>query len=329
MMENTPLVSVVITTYERPEKVKRAIKSVRGQTYERVEIVVVEDGSNSDVKDWLTDQGFNEVEYVSHDRNCGLAAARNTGIEQTSGDYVAFLDDDDEWKPRRIEAQVTRLAEERNKNDVGVVYCAVEVRTPEGEVTNCNKPENRGNLSDAIREKGASTLSSTFLFRREALETVGGFDELLPSSIDHDIWMELAVHGYRAIALDEPLVVNYDTADADMVTDTTPRIYGVRRYVEKWRPTYREWFGPDEGDAYAEQYFADVIGRLAVRKVGSRSPFEAGQAICAMFDYCSDWQYIVRLLGWRIVVAGMVQRLPDPAVSVLRVLYTAVRGRRK
>lgn len=321
MVENDPSVSVVITTYERPQKVKRAIQSVRSQTYEQLEVVVVEDGSDSGVEDWLTDQGFNEIAYVSHDRNRGLAAARNTGVRQTSGDYVAFLDDDDEWKPRRIEAQINRLAEKQDQDDVGVVYCAVEVRTPEGEVTHNNRPENRGKLSEAIREEGASTLSSTFLFRREALETVGGFDELLPSSIDHDIWMNLAVHEYRAIALDEPLVINYDTPDADMVTDTTPRIYGVRRYVEKWRPTYRDWFGPDEGDTYAERYFADVIGRLAARKVGSRSPFEAGQAICAMFDYCSDWRYVVRLLGWRIVVSGTVQRLPDPIVNVLRTLY--------
>jgi len=325
VIEDRPLVSVVITTYERPKKVQRAIQSVLEQTYNELEIVVVEDGSHSGVKDWLADQRFDEITYVGHDSNHGLAAARNTGIEQTSGDYVAFLDDDDEWKPRRIEAQVDRLAEERNKDDLGVIYCGVEIRTPDGKVTSYNEPKNRGKLSEAIRKEGASTLSSTFLFRREALETVNGFDELLPSSIDHDIWMKLAVHEYRAITLDEPFVIGYDTDDTNMMTDTTPRIYGVRRYVEKWRPTYREWFGSDNGDAHAEQYFADVIGRLAARKVGSRSPSEAGQAICAMFEYCSDWWYVVRLLGWRIIILGIVQRLPKPVAGLLRQLYDAVR----
>jgi len=325
-MTDRPLVSVVVTTYERPQKVRRAIESVRDQTYDRLEVVVVEDGSDSGVEDWLDDRGFDEITYFRHDSNRGLAAARNSGIEWTSGEYVALLDDDDEWKPRRIEAQVDRLLAEDDRHNLGVVYCAVEVRTPDGEVIHRIEPRNEGELAEAIQEEGALTLSSTFLFRREALETVGGFDERLPSSVDHDIWMALAANGYRAIALEEPLVVNYDSPEADMMTDTTPRIYGVRLYVEKWRPTYREWFGPKEGDAHAEQYFADVIGRLAATKVESRSPFEAGQAMCAMFDYCSDRWYVLQLLFWRTVVSGTVRRLPEPFVNLLRRLYGVVGG---
>lgn len=325
MTEERPLVSVVVTTYERPQKVRRAIESARNQTYDPLKIVVVEDGSDSGVEQWMDEEGFDDVKYVCHDRNRGLAAARNTGIEGTSGEYVAFLDDDDEWKPRRIEAQVERLTEESDLDNLGVVYCAVEIRTPEGDVTDYIEPRNEGPLAKAIQSEGALTLSSTFLFRREALETVGGFDERLPSSIDHDIWMSLAVNGYRAIAIEDPLVVYYDSPEADMMTDTTPRIYGVHQYVEKWRPTYREWFGPDEGDAYAERYFADVIGRLAATKVSSQSLFEAGQAVCTMFEYCTDRRYVLRLLFWRIVVSSTTNRLPDPALDALRTLYHYVR----
>ena len=215
-----------------------------------------------------------------------------------------------------------KINEERPQNNLGVVYCGVEVQTPKGDTIGYSEPQNKGKLSKAIRKEGASTLSSTFLFRREALETVGGFDELLPSSVDHDIWMELATHGYHAITLDEPLVINYDESEVTMMTDTSPRIYDVRRYVEKWRPTYREWFGPKEGDTYAEKYYVDVIGRLAVSKVQTLSLFEAAQAMCAMFGYCSNRWYVARVLFWRIVVPNLIKRLPDPFVSVLRTLYS-------
>ena len=99
------LVTVVVTTYDRPTLVKRALQSVFAQTYSSLEIIVVEDGSSTDTESWLRAQD-STVKYICHQMNKGLAAARNTGLKHASGEYIAYLDDDDEWKPNRIEKQI-------------------------------------------------------------------------------------------------------------------------------------------------------------------------------------------------------------------------------
>ncbi|MDR9432101.1 MAG: glycosyltransferase family 2 protein, partial [Natronomonas sp.] len=95
-----PLVTAAVTTYDRYDSAKRAVESVLDQTYEEIELVVVEDGTGSGIGDWLDAEGI-DARYIRHDANRGLAAARNTAIAASRTDYIAFLDDDDEWKPRR------------------------------------------------------------------------------------------------------------------------------------------------------------------------------------------------------------------------------------
>ena len=285
---SAPLVTAVVTTFDRPELARRSIGSVLAQTYAPLQVVVVEDGSDSGFEGWLRDAGLDRVNYVRHSENRGLAAARNTGLDLARGDYVAYLDDDDEWKPRRIERQMELLgALSRNERELlGVVYCAIEVRESEGSgAATVLWPSNRGNLREAIMREGARTLSSTCLFSRAALKRVGGFDEALPSSIDHDIWMSLACCGYEARAIDEPLVVSYASVGERMTGHTERRIEGVRHYVAKWSPVYREWLGEAGGRAYEERYFRGVIGRLAADKLLSARFRQAWLATRAVFAH--------------------------------------------
>jgi glycosyltransferase involved in cell wall biosynthesis len=166
-MAQKPLVTAVITTYERPELVKRAIKSVVNQTYNPLQIIVVEDGSESGVDKWIDEQGLDEIIYICHDENKNGAAARNTGIKAANGKYIGFLDDDDEWKPQFIE-RLTKKAEnlpEEQWRSLGVVYAALEVKRPDGS-TQINYPKNEGNLKESIIEIGARTLDSSLFFSK-------------------------------------------------------------------------------------------------------------------------------------------------------------------
>ncbi|GAJ16728.1 unnamed protein product, partial [marine sediment metagenome] len=106
MNYNDIKVSVIITTYNRFNLAKRAINSVLLQTYKPLEIIVVEDGSNSGIDKWLENK---DVKYVRRFKNKGTSAARNTGIKLAAGNFIAFLDDDDVWKPERLEKQVKLL----------------------------------------------------------------------------------------------------------------------------------------------------------------------------------------------------------------------------
>lgn len=304
------LVTAAITTYNRPVQAKRAIRSVASQTYEPVEVIVVEDGSETGIETWLDDQGL-DARYVRHDSNRGLAAARNTAIDTSTADYIAFLDDDDEWKPRRIERTVHRLRSipEDRLSTFGVVYCGTE-RRRNGQVLSIGHPENEGNLKEAIMDKGASTLPSSCLFSKEALEAVGGYDESLPSSIDHDIWMALAAGGYDAYTVDEPLVVTHDPFEHSMETDTVSRIRGVRRYVEKWTPTYQEWFGAREGQRYASRYFVRVVSRLAAVKLVSGQVDDARLALNAIREENGGTWYSYRVLVAELLEATMKRYFP-------------------
>lgn len=316
--DNKPLVSVVVTTYNRPDKCKRALRSVDSQNYENLQIIVVEDGTTTDIEGWIN-TNLPSVTYIRHQTNKGLAAARNTGLDTADGEYVAYLDDDDKWKSKRISKQIKAIQslDKKTRQEVGVVYCGVEQRATDGSFITANYPQNEGRLKDSIMEVGASTLPSSFLFRREALVHVGGFDEQLPSSVDHDIWMSLAVHDYNVISVDDPLVITYVENDPAMTNNTIPRIHGVKMFVEKWKPTYQTWMGEERGSRYAEEYFVRVISRLAANKLCGGLYFEFGQSACAIFSESPNIRYNLVTLVSEIISIYLVSILPDNMINIL------------
>lgn len=268
-----PTVSVVITTRNRPQLVVRALRSALGQTYPNYDVHLVDDASEDDVSEAVKAlTGGPRVSYWRHEQRRGLSAARNTGMARSQGEYVAFLDDDDEWKPDNLHRRISLLphlaSEERRK--LGVIYCGCEVHIPiENRITYV-MPKIHGNIKQAIRASGLSTIPSSCLFPRRVLDQVGGFDESLCSSIDHDIWMSLAAHGFHAGAVNEPLVVTYETRNrTSMVTDVAPRIQGVEQYLAKWRGTLAEWLGATEAEKYIQAYRTRVLGGLAGQRLAA------------------------------------------------------------
>jgi hypothetical protein len=233
-----------------------------------------------------------------------------------NGIYIAFLDDDDAWKPERIERQISLLnsLSPVDQRRVAVVYCGLESRQG-GVVQSVLHPENDGNLAVSIREQGASTIQSACLFCRTALFDINGYDEDLPSSIDHDIWMSLAVAGYEVRALDEPLVISFDDFNDSMMTNTDQRIRGVEMYINKWRPTYHQWFGPATGERYAQRYFVRVIGRLAATKLVTGQTSEGIRSIKAIINKVSIDQipYTVFIIGALILEVG-AKRFLSPKI---------------
>ena len=109
MLEQNPIVSVIITTFARPDNLIRAIKSVLNQTYKPIEIIVVDDNGKGTPSQQETEKILREyicsgaIQYITHDMNKNGSAARNTGFRASMGEYVNFLDDDDEFAPTKIE----------------------------------------------------------------------------------------------------------------------------------------------------------------------------------------------------------------------------------
>ncbi len=265
--QESPVVSVVITTYNRADMLGRAIQSVLDQTYRDFELIVVDDCSTDNTKGLV--RAFVDVRlcYICHDQNRRLPAARNTGMRATQGKYIAFLDDDDEWKAEKLQKQV-ELANAKS-TEYGIISCGALVMNSKGKVIGENKPKLKGSIRSEIVKKSLSTIPSTFFFRKDSLEKIGGFDENLKSNIDHDIWTKMAQADYKTDYVDEALVIAHQHNRGRMVTDAKPRIRAVEMYLEKWQLELDKWFGQEEAAKYRSDYYTRVIGTLGAQSISS------------------------------------------------------------
>lgn len=194
-----PLVSVVIPAFNDARYIRQAIESVLAQTHRALDIVVVDDGSTDETLEIVN--GFGPAVRVFTQQNRGAAAARNRALREVRGEYVAFLDADDFWHPRKLEAQLRHL---RGCGACVAVYCnKVEIRGGRAEpfqTGSCTDAE-LDTLSTNAKDSGWLYLellrdsvvhTSTVLATREALERVGSFDESLRKGQDLEFWLRLS-----------------------------------------------------------------------------------------------------------------------------------------
>jgi glycosyltransferase involved in cell wall biosynthesis len=197
-------VSVIIPTYNRAQFLAGAVQSVLTQSFKDLEIIVVDDGG-SDAAEAVV-KGFPDapIRYLRHARRQGGAAARNTGIQESSGEYVAFLDDDDEWYPEKLARQMhTILA---SPPEVGGVYTGYFiVDRADGKIHSQMVPTERGDIHSQLLARNCIGSTSSMLLRRSCFDKVGMFDERLQSFQDYDLWIRLA-RRYQFEFVREPLL---------------------------------------------------------------------------------------------------------------------------
>lgn len=205
MEPERPLVSVVLPTYNRPEMVLEAVESVAAQGYPAVELIVVDDGSSNPIEEVLTEFAPCELQWrcLRHTENRGANAARNTGIRDANGEIVAFLDDDDRWKPGKLEAQVDALENEA----VGLAVVGQEFVAEDGETTATRLPTvEPGLTTSGLLESAVAGPFSTIAVRRSVVEAAGLPDERFPAWQDREWLLRLSLH-CRFETIREPLVI--------------------------------------------------------------------------------------------------------------------------
>lgn len=200
---SSSLVSVVLPTYNRSELLPEAVNTVLGQTYENLELILIDDGSDDDTLEVLDrlEQNGDRIRVLTHDTNRGLSTARNTGIEASRGKYIAFQDDDDFWLPEKIEQQVSLF--EQADESVGLVY-AQTLMSPENLIEPWDETlwKQEGDLSRQAYLRDP-VFPDHGMVLRDALDNVGLYDEDQPSARDDtELWMRLAQH-YEFSLLDE------------------------------------------------------------------------------------------------------------------------------
>lgn len=185
-----PAVTVVIPTFNRASEVVRAIRSVLGQTCQDWELIVVDDCSTDGTEQAVRAFSDNRITYIRHDRNRRGGAARNTGIRHAQGEYVAFLDSDDEWLPEKLQKELEVL---RNSDPaVGLVYTGKMILDESGRVLKVRMPTKSGWAHDALLDWDFIGSCSRVTIKKEVLDRVAGFDETFVNCQDYDLWLRVA-----------------------------------------------------------------------------------------------------------------------------------------
>jgi glycosyltransferase involved in cell wall biosynthesis len=186
-----PLVSAVIPTYNRAEYVGGAVESVLDQTYDRVEVVVVNDGSTDRTPKVLADYAADDrVSVLHNDRNRGIPYAMNRGVDAARGEFIGVFGDDDRWRPRKIERQVEVMAE-RDEEYCGV-YTAGVITDGAGTVLEHVRTGASGDVYPDVLVRMSILPHSGQLVRAECLRAVGGFDTDFSVACDWDLTVRLA-----------------------------------------------------------------------------------------------------------------------------------------
>ncbi len=179
-------ISAIIPTYNRAHVLGRAIQSVLDQTLPVREIIVVDDGSTDNTQEFIA-ESFPQCVYIKQS-NCGVSAARNTGIEAASYDWLAFLDSDDEWLPGKLEAQQKILEQQ---SDIRICHTE-EIWIRNGKRVNQMKKHAKSGGHIFQKCLPLCVISpSSVIIHREIFEQVGNFDEQLPACEDYDLWLRI------------------------------------------------------------------------------------------------------------------------------------------
>jgi hypothetical protein len=182
----SPLVSVIIPTYNRADLLPRALDSVLEQTFDDFEVLVIDDASTDDTREVIQAYADSPVQYMRQPKNRGVSAARNRGLREAKGELIAFLDSDDEWLPKKLKLQVQRFREQ--PEHVGLVYTGATMIYDDGTEKE-KRPTRQGEVYDDLLVKNFVYPTSGIMVRASAAEQVGLFDEQMPANEDWDYWL--------------------------------------------------------------------------------------------------------------------------------------------
>ncbi|MEN8689689.1 MAG: glycosyltransferase [Desulfobacterales bacterium] len=219
-------VSVIIPTYNRGWIVRDAIDSVLGQTYADVELIVVDDGSTDRTPDILNSYG--DRLRVIRQANQGVSAARNRGIDNTSGPLIALLDSDDIWLPKKLAVQIDFF----KRNPAALICQTEEIWIRNGLRVNPGKRHRKP--SGMIFEPSLELClvsPSAVMVRRELLEDVGLFDESLPACEDYDLWLRVGCR-FPVHLIDKPLTIKRGGHEDQLSRQSSLDRYRIRSLVK-------------------------------------------------------------------------------------------------
>lgn len=228
-----PLVSVILPTYNRADIIVNSVQSVLDQTYENIELIVVDDGSTDNTENVLSVYG-DKIKYIKQ-TNKGVSAARNAGISISSGDYIAFIDSDDIWRREKLELQVA-FFNEHEADNVVMVSTDVVVVNIDGSVKNRRRLIKRDSscllgFIDVFKDPYLGL--PTVMLKRKFIDTKCLFDENLTTAEDLDLYLKLSVK-HNVGYIHKKLVEVHKTEGSlsECADSYSDNIFVVKRFIE-------------------------------------------------------------------------------------------------
>lgn len=240
---NEVLVSVVIPTYSRNDMLQQAIDCVLTQTHQKLEVIVVDDNPPESEYRIATEkmmkryESDSRVRYIQNEKNLGGSGARNVGIEASKGDYIAFLDDDDEYRPNKIEKQLDVFLNSKS-DKLALVYCDVAHVGKEGTHVDCViRKRHRGNcLYEAIKDDCLAS-TSMWMVKKSCINAVGNFS-IVPCKQDSTVILKLLEAGYEVDYVPEVLCIYRNYTNGIRISFGPQKIIGEKLFYEACKKNY-------------------------------------------------------------------------------------------
>jgi len=266
-----PLVTALIPAYNAEGTILRALESVWAQDYAPMEIVVIDDGSSDGTRRILEGLADRGVRLIALDQNRGECGAMNAGLDAAKGEYIAFLDADDEWRPGKISKQAAML-----QADPSLVFVVCDSRYYRGAIPDPltvfqEVPPKAGPEAWRALLRESFVAKPCVMARRAALAALGGFNADLKVAGDQDMWIRLALAGSVGV-LPEALVHVHDTPGSLMKTYPRGALEYLLPMVMRHTAALRERLSRKEYDGIISHRCVVVGSQLY------RSGFE-GQAL--------------------------------------------------
>ena len=224
-----PLVSAIIPTRNRPEMLLRAVKSVAEQTYPRIELIIVEDEPEGNIEEYIRQEiKMQACRVIKNKRKPGGAGARNSGFLESKGEFIAFLDDDDEWMPEKIERQIEAF--QKSNDRVGIEAACNIIVQNSTRIINYRYLE--GDVYKALCRKHTAGNTSIPLIKRHVLEEVGLFDEDMEAAQDTELWLRIAKR-YHFTTVNEPLAIVHWHNSERITKNYSKQVLGVSMLLRK------------------------------------------------------------------------------------------------
>lgn len=264
MVTSTPSVSVVIATRNRPELLRRAIDAIVGQDYAgNVDVLVVFDQTEPD--ETLSSIGPDRsVAITQNSRTPGLPGGRNTGITQAAGDFIAFCDDDDEWLPGKLVAQIDYL-----QSHPTVDFCTTGIVIDfEGERTNRPSQVDQLTVEALVHDRLTEAHPSSFVFRRELIHKIGLVDEVIPGGYSEDYDFLLRAAKVAPIGCIRTPYVSIRWGRTSYFATRWLTIVDAQRYLMAHHPEFAKY---RKADARMSGQIAFALAALGRRKEALRT----------------------------------------------------------